>query len=178
MISQLGLLIESSSDRLTPLAIGLLGDLREELQAVMARISAMDRKIEAVFKAHPTCQLLETIPGVGVMTATAVYAAVVDAKQFKNGRAFSSWLGLVPRQYSTGGRSTLLGISKRGDSYLRKLVVHGARAMTGMPGRRSPWMQEVEKRRGRNKAVVAQANKNARIMWAVMARQEGYRSAA
>ena len=95
--------------------------------AVMDRIEKMEKKIEQLFKQNEVCQLLETIPGVGLLTATAVYAAVPDAGQFKNGRHFSASIGLVPRQYSTGGKSNLLGISKRGDRYLRKLIVHGAR---------------------------------------------------
>jgi transposase len=107
---------------------------------------------------------------------TAMYAAVVDANQFKNGRSLASWLGLVPRQYSTGGRNTLLGISKRGNPYLRKFLVHGARSIVGFPSRRSEWMIEVEKRRGRNKAVVAQANKNARMIWAIMSKKEAYQA--
>jgi len=178
MISQLGELIDSALDRLTPVMTELLREHQEELRELMERITKMDRKLQMIFKAQPICQLLESIPGVGVMTATAVWAAVVDPNQFKNGRAFSSWLGLVPQQHSTGGRNVLLGISKRGDRYLRKLIVHGARSRTGEPGLKTTWMQQVEQRRGRNKAVVAQANKNARMIWAVMARKEAYRSAA
>lgn len=101
----------------------------------------------------------------------------MDPSQFRNGRDFSAWLGLVPAQHSTGGRSRLLGISKRGNKYLRKLIVHGARSRTGEPQLRSTWFQEVEKRRGRNKAVVAQANKTARILWAILKTKQEYRAA-
>ena len=127
MITGLAELIEKSDSKLSPMIREILLDLREELKAVMDRIEKMEKKIEQLFKQNEVCQLLETIPGVGLLTATAVYAAVPDAGQFKNGRHFSASIGLVPRQYSTGGKSNLLGISKRGDRYLRKLIVHGAR---------------------------------------------------
>ena len=110
--------------------------------------------------------------------STAVFGAVVDPNQFKNGRDFSAWLGLVPAQHSSGGKSRLLGISKRGNPYLRKLIVHGARSRVGVPSLQSQWMAEVEKRRGRNMAVVAQANKNARIIWAVMSSKQEYKANA
>lgn len=177
MISGLAELIEKSEAKLSPLIREVFSDLREELKAVMERIEGMERKIARLFKQNEICQLLETIPGVGLLTATAVYAAAPDPGQFKNGRHFSASIGLVPRQYSSGGKSNLLGISKRGDRYLRKLIVHGARTQVAMPDRRSPWLAEVEKRRGRNKAVVAQANKTARIIWAVMAKKQGYQLA-
>lgn len=174
MISQLSYLIESAGEKITPVTRELLIEHQEELVEILARIKRMDSKLEQVLKNNSVCQFIESIPGVGVLTATAMYAAVVDANQFKNGRALAAWLGLVPRQYSTGGRNTLLGISKRGNPYLRKLLVHGARSMVAIPGRKTEWMKEVEKRRGRNKAVVAQANKNARMIWAVMMKKEPY----
>lgn len=176
IISGLALLIEKSEAKLSPMIREVLLDLREELKGVMERIEAMEKKIERLFKQNEVCQLLETIPGVGLLTATAVFAAVPDPGQFKNGRHFSASIGLVPRQHSTGGRSNLLGISKRGDRYLRKLIVHGARTRVSMPCLRSPWLAEVEKRRGRNKAVVAQANKTARIIWAVMSKRKSYQA--
>jgi len=178
MISCLPELIDSAGEKLTVVARELLQEHHEELLGILERIKKFDRRIEQIVKSNPICQMIHTIPGVGVMTASAVYAAVVNPGQFKNGRAMSAWLGLVPRQHSSGGRSNLLGISKRGDGYLRKLLVHGARSMVGAPGRRSLWMAEVEKRRGRNKAVVAQANKNARMIWAIMNKKEVYHPAA
>ena len=114
-----------------------------------------------------------TIPGVGVLTATALVAAVGDTGEFRNGRELAAWLGLVPRQRSTGGRAKLLGISKRGDRHLRTLLIHGARAsLRHAPrrtDRRSRWASATEQRRGRNIAAVALANKNARTAWAVLA---------
>jgi transposase len=105
-------------------------------------------------------------------------AAVSDATHFKNGRQFAAWLGLVPRQHSTGGKPRLLGISKRGDIYLRKLFVHGARATIRWVGlkndRRSQWLRALMQRRGTNRAVVAQANKNARIAWVLLATDQVY----
>ncbi len=113
------------------------------------------------------------IPGIGLQTATALVAAVGDAAEFRNGREMVAWLGLVPRQRSTGGRPTLLGISKRGDRYLRTLLIHGARSSLRYAWRRtderSRWVLALEQRRGRNVAAVALANKNARTAWAVLA---------
>jgi transposase len=108
-------------------------------------------------------------------------AAVSDASAFKNGRQFAAWLGLVPRPYSTGGQVRLLGISKRGDSYLRKLLIHGARATMRWVGRktdrRSQWMRQLVERRGKNRAAVAVANKNARIVWALLTHHQDYQLA-
>ena len=119
--------------------------------------------------------MLQTILGVGLLTSTAIVGAVPDANAFKNGRHFAAWMGLVPRQHSTGRRTTLLGISKRGDKNLRSLVVHGARSRMTHSKLKSKWLKEVENRRGRNKAVVAQANKNARTIWSIMKHKEPYK---
>lgn len=120
------------------------------------------------------------IPGVGPITASALVASVGDAKSFANGRQMASWLGLVPRQHSSGGKSTLLGISKRGDSYLRTLLVHGARAVVRYPeGKTDPsadWLKGLLTRRNTNVAVIAQANKNARTAWALLAHDRRFRS--
>ena len=116
------------------------------------------------------------------MTATALVAAVGEATTFKNGREFAAWLGLMPLQHSTGGKPLLLGISKRGDRYLRKLLIHGARAVVrtveGKQDGRSRWLQSLIARRGKNRAGVAQANKTARIAWVLLAKGERYRPAA
>src|SRR4029453_741760 len=128
--------------------------------------------------AHPVCQRLLTIPGIGPLTATALVAAVSDATHFKNGQQFAAWVGLVPRQHSTGGKPRLLGISKRGDVYLRKLLVHGARATLRWirlkTDRRSTGLRGVIERRGKNKAAVAMANKNARIVWVLLTTDQVY----
>ena len=123
-----------------------------------------------------------TIPGVGPMSATALVAAVADARAFKSGREMAAWLGLVPRQHSTGGKPKLLGISKRGDTYLRKLLIHGARSALRFADRkfdrRSRWAVEVADRRGRNVAAVALANKTVRTAWVLLTKGEEYRTIA
>ena len=142
------------------------------------RLAYYNEKIEAIGAAHPVCQRLSTIPGIGPLTATALVAAVSDATHFTNGRQFAAWVGLVPRQHSTGGKARLLGISKRGDVYLRKLLVHGARATLRWVGlktdRRSQWLRGLIERRGKNKAAVALANKNARIAWVLLSSDQTY----
>ena len=127
------------------------------------------------------CQRLDEILGVGPLIASATYAAAGDGKNFVNGRHLSAWIGLVPGQHSTGGKPTLLGISKRGNAYLRTLFIHGARAVlmhsVDKTDSFSLWAQALLKRRGHNKACVAVANKMARIAWVVMAKGETYRPA-
>jgi transposase len=125
---------------------------------------------------------VQAIPGIGPLTATALIAAVPDATHFKNGRQLAAWLGLVPREHSTGGKPRLLGISKRGDLYLRKLLVHGARAtlrwVALKDDPRSRWVKALVARRGKNRAAVALANKNARIIWALLAHNQEYHAPA
>lgn len=168
--------------KLTPLSRELFQQLLEELGARDARIAAYDVQLAQVAQTHPVCQRLLTIPGLGELTVTALVAAVSDATQFTNGRQFAAWLGLVPRQHSTGGKPRLLGISKHGDSYLRKLLVHGARSCLRWVGRkcdrRSQWVRSLMERRGWNRAAVALANKNARVAWVLLCTEEVYRTAA
>jgi transposase len=138
--------------KLTPHSLALFQQLLEELATLEARVATYDAQLAQVAQTHPVCQRLMTIPGLGALTATALVAAVSGATQFKNGRQFAAWLGLVPRQHSTGGKSRLLGMSKHGDSYLRKLLVHGARSCLRWVGRkrdrRSQWVQSLMERRG------------------------------
>jgi transposase len=156
--------------------------LLDELNATDERIERLNKKIVLISKTNEICKRLQTIPGVGPKTATAVLASVADATVFKNGRQFSAWLGLVPRQSSSGGKDLLLGISKRGDVYLRCLLVHGARSVIRTADtkkdRLSQWALEKEKTRGTNRAIVAVANKNARIIWSLMKSGETYKSKA
>jgi len=167
---------------MTDLTRTLFTELLEELRVIMERVMEYDRKIEAIHKAHPVCQRLATIPGVGPLTATAIIASVGDPKMFENGRQLSAYLGLVPRQFSTGGKDRLLGISKRGDPYIRKLLIHGARTVVQWVDKKenpkSQWLKKLIARRGINKATVALANKNARVIWVLMAREENYRESA
>lgn len=157
----------------------LLAELYEELVALDRRVEELTRRIEHQVRQHPDMQRLMQVPGIGPLTASALVTAVGDATQFRNGRQLAAFLGLVPRQQSSGGKSRLLGIHKRGDSYLRGLLVHGARSVlrTALhkPDERSRWLMNLATRRHRNIATVAQANKTARIAWAMLARNEPYR---
>jgi transposase len=170
--------LESAKDKLSALSQEMFWKLVEEFAALEKQLAYYQEKLEALATTHPEGQRLMTIPGLGPLTATALVAAVSDASACKNGRQFAAWLGLVPRQHSTGGKERLLGISKRGDSYLRKLLVHGARATIRWVGRktdrRSQWRRQLIERRGKNRTAVAVANKNARIVWALLTSHQAY----
>jgi len=158
-------------------------DLFEELAALDGRVKNYDDKIQSIHRAHPVCQRLSKMPGIGPITATAMIASVGNAQAFKNGRQFAAWLGLVPRQHSSGGKERLLGISKRGDTYLRMLLIHGARVVLryrkeNPQSKQEIWINNLVERRGMNRAAVALANKNARRIWVLMARDEEYREIA
>src|SRR5947209_8544085 len=174
--------LEAEKDKLTPLSQEMFGKLVEEFAALEKQLAYYQEKLEALATTHPESQRLMTIPGIGPITATALVAAVGDVGVFKNGRQFAAWLGLVPKQHSTGGQTHLLGISKRGDSYVRKLLIHGARATLRwvklQTDRRSQWIRELLKRRGWNRTAVAVANKNARIVWALLSRGGVYGASA
>jgi transposase len=174
--------LEDDQAKLTALSTEIFWHLYDEFLAVEKRLAYYDEKRAAIGQAHPACQRLQTIPGIGPVSATALIAAIGDVTQFKNGRQLAAWLGLVPREHSTGGKPRLLGISKRGDVYLRKLLVHGARAtlrwIETKHDERSQWLKALMARRGKNRAAVALANKNARIVWALLAHNQEYRSRA
>ena len=174
-----GLLGKTLSDietTLSSLANSMFLALQEELSSFDGRIEQLNKQIEAICKAHPICKRLEEIPGVGALTATAIIAAATAPQQFKNGRQFAAWIGLVPKQYSTGGKTVLHRISKRGNPYIRRLLVHGARSVLWRAEKklddRSLWMTSVKQRRGSNKACVALANKNARVIWVLLTNPE------
>lgn len=169
-------------ERVTLVGRLLFESMLVEIRELDQKIAEMDQKVETAHCSSEACQRLAEIPGVGKLTATAVVAAVGDAGSFKNGREFSAWIGLVPKQHSSGGKERLLGISKRGDVYLRTLLIHGARASIRFLDRqaessRKQWLQKLIERRGKNRAVVALANKNARQIWVLLARNEEYRAA-
>ena len=170
--------LDAERAKLTPLSTELFAQLYDEFGVLEKRLASYTDKIAAIGAAHPVCQRLMTIPGIGPLTATALVAAVSTATAFKNGRQFAAWIGLVPRQHSTGGKPRLLGMSKRGDVYLRKLLVHGARATLRWirlkTDRRSTWLRGLIERRGKNKAAVALANKNARIVWVLLTTDQVY----
>jgi transposase len=171
--------LQNEQAKLTALSTEVFWQLYDEFLSLEKRLAYYDEKLAAIGRAHPECQRLQTIPGIGPISATAILAAISDATQFKNGRQLAAWLGLVPREHSTGGKPRLLGISKRGDCYLRKLFVHGARAtlrwVDSKQDDRSRWLKALIGRRGKNRAAVALANKNARIAWALLAHNQEYR---
>lgn len=160
----------------------LCSELYEELIELNNRIKLYDKKIEVIYKSDPICQKLAAVEGIGPLSATMLTVALGDGSLFENGRHFAAFLGLVPKQYSSGGKQVLLGISKRGDSYLRGLLIHGARAVLyrakKKDDKRSLWLNQLNERRGYNKTCVALANKNARIVWALVAKNKSYKKAA
>ena len=174
------LILEDAENQLTVISRALFCELSEEFTAIEDKLVEYDKLIIQENKNNGICQRLHGILGIGPVTATALYAAVGDGKEFKNGRHLSAWCGLVPKQHSTGGKSNLLGISKRGNSYLRTLFIHGGRSVlrhsTNKTDKFSLWAKSLEERRGFNKACVAIANKLARIAWVVMARGEEFKA--
>jgi transposase len=178
-VSQLTAVVADLEDTRVPaLARSALQGLVDQLRDTERRVGELDARLAEQAKADEACQRLTTIPGIGPITATALTATVGDATVFESGRHLAAWLGLAPRQNSSGGRERLGGISKAGDGYLRRLLVHGARSVMRWHGKTSPWLAGLLKRRPFNVAVVALANKLARIAWAVMARGENYRKPA
>jgi transposase len=176
--SHIGAVLEDAENGLPNLARRAFADLNARIGELDQRILAYDRELEALARQSDAAKRLQQIPGIGPITATALEASVADARLFKNGRQFAAWLGLVPRQYTTGGHVRLGRITKRGDVYLRTLLIHGTRAVLsntqGKPDRLSRWAEGVRARRGTRRAAVALAAKNARIAWVLLARGEDY----
>ena len=172
-------LTEEMEARLSGCAKSLFRSLYEELCDLDERIAGMEERVTQAFRADALCQRIGEIEGVGPITATAVVAAIANGSTFDNGRQFAAWLGLVPRQHSSGDKQRLMGITKRGDPYLRTLLIHGARSIIFRAGKktdqRSQWIAGKAKSLGVTKACVAVANKNARIIWALLAKGEPYR---
>ena len=152
----------------------MVRDMYERLALLDTQIARYDNLISQAHKASPPSQRLDKIRGVGPMIATAAIAAAGSATEFANGRQFAAWIGLTSRQHSSGGRQRLFGITKRGNGYLRMLLVHGARSVVQQAAKRndplSKWILELQARRGTNVAVVALANKIARTIWVLLAR--------
>jgi transposase len=165
-------------DDLGELVRSLVRELREELVELDRRITSYDRRIREIFRNSEPYQRLGKIEGIGPITATALIAAVGDRTCFKNGRQFAAWLGLVPKQRSRGGRARLVGISKRGDRCLRTLMIHDARAALARAGGKqdpkSLWLAKLRQSRHTNVAAVALANKNAKVVWAMLAGDTSY----
>ena len=157
----------------------LMQRMLDHLKSLDQQVGELERQIRTWHRSSTLSCKLEKVPGIGPITATALVASIGDAKQFANGRQLAAWLGLVPRQHSTGGKVNLLGISKRGDCYLRTLLIHGARAVI-LATERKPttqgWLVRLLDRRHKNVAAVALANKTARIVWALLAHEREFRS--
>lgn len=176
---QLPDILEDAENGLTMAARTVFADLQGQLLELDKQVAAYGDKIQAIHRASDVSQRLSDVPGIGPITATALLASLGDGKAFASARQVSAWLGLVPRQDSSGGKPRLLGISKRGDVYLRTLLIHGARAVvkaaTQKDDSQSRWINDLVKRRNANIAAVAVANKNARIVWALLTGPANYK---
>jgi transposase len=171
----------AAAEQLPELARRVIGDLLGHLRALDERIDAYDRDLEAQAHQCEPAQRLMKIRGIGATTALAIVATVGNGREFRNGRQFAAWIGLVPNQHSTGGKTRLGHISKRGDAYLRGLLVQGARSVLhsaeGRGDRISRWVLPLQERRGYYRTLVAIANKNARVAWALLANNTELRAA-
>jgi transposase len=171
--------LENADEDLTPRMRNLLALLWDEWKELERQVVGLNLEVEQIASTDAACLRLRQIPGIGPLIATAIVAAIGNGAAFHKGREFAAWMGLVPRQYSTGGKAKLFGISKRGNRYLRKILIHGARAVVLRCKRdRVPmgaWITALEQRAPRNVLIVATANKLARIAWAVLSTGEDYR---
>ena len=168
-------ILEDAENGLARMSRELFTRLLEHLRHLDTQVLALEAQIKAWHRQDAASRRLEEIPGIGPLTASALVASIGDARHFKNGRQLSAWLGLVPRQRSTGGKSNLLGISKRGDVYLRTLLIHGARS-TLRTAKPDTWGAGLAERSNKNLAAVALANKTARIVWALLAHGRSFRA--
>lgn len=172
-------LIEDASNELPGTFRLLVQRLLDHLKELDRQVDELEAQILAWHRSSELSCKLAQVPGIGPITASALVASIGDAKNFDNGRQVGAWLGLVPRQHSSGGKSNLLGMSKRGDTYLRTLLIHGARSVIYRAGQRTEscqWINGVVNRRNKNVAAVALANKNARIVWALLAHDRHYQA--
>ena len=170
--------IADGYNELTPSSRKSFQGLYEKLVDVEARLKSLNTKVRQLCRQNESCQRILKIPGVGELTATAIVAAVPDPGEFRNGRHMSAWLGLVPRQSSSGDKQILLGISKRGDRYLRTLLIHGARSVLShykdLDNDYNRWVGRRKAALSHNKAAVALANKNTRIIWSMLSSGEEF----
>ncbi len=177
---QLPQYLEDGDNELTSVSREVFAELYEQLQTLDEQIKGYDQKIKHLVNISDPCKRLLKLPGVGPIVATALLMTVGNGKEFKNGRHMAAYFGLVPKQHSSGGKDRLLGISKRGDRYVRTLLIHGARAVAyrvkNNPEHENQWLYRLIERCGINKAVVAFANKIARQAWVLLARDEHYQS--
>ncbi len=171
-------LIEDACNELPGSFRLLIDRLLKHLKALDEQVDEMEAQIRTWHKESEISRRLERVPGIGPLTASALVASIGDAKNFDNGRQLAAWLGLVPRQHSSGGKSTLLGMSKRGDAYLRTLLIHGARSVLIRAAQRNDensWLVKLTNRRNANVAAVALANKTARTVWALLFHDREYK---
>ncbi|MDN0076335.1 IS110 family transposase [Crenobacter sp. SG2303] len=175
---RLPMVLEDSNNGLPGMMRELVTRLADHLRVLDQQVAELEKQIQLWHRQSEPSQRLAAIPGIGPITATALVASIGDARSFANGRQLAAWLGLVPRQHSSGGKPVLLGISKRGDVYLRTLLIHGARAVISHIERRcdqaESWLKRLLSRRNRNISAVALANKNARIVWVLLAHDRQY----
>jgi transposase len=179
-LDKLAEILEDNKEKLTEKSQTVFAKLNEQFKAYNAEVTEYDKQIETMANQDVMCKEIMKINGIGPLTASAAVATIGDAKVFKNGREVSAWLGLVPKQHSSGNTIRLSGISKRGDRYMRTLLIHGARTVVksceNKIDGKSLWITDKKQRCGYNKAAVALANKNARIIWAILATGECYRA--
>jgi transposase len=166
--------LERLAERLPAPLIDTLRDQWNELGRLDERIARIEASLLAWLRQDGAAKAISAIPGVGLLTATAAVATMGQPKAFRSGREFAAWTGLVPAQTGSGGKVRLLGMSKRGDTYLRTLLIHGARAVLQHAKAPSPWLQQISQRRPPNVVIVALANKIARTIWAVLAHDRAY----
>jgi transposase len=162
------------ADRLPAALIDTLREQWNGLSALDGQIAAIERRMREWKKEDRDVRAIAEIPGVGLLTSTAAVATIGDPKTFRSGREFAACIGLVPKQVGSGGKLMLLGISKRGDTYLRTLLIHGARSVVSSPKQHDPWIEQMKKRRPLNVVIVALANKMARMIWAILAHGRPY----
>jgi transposase len=178
---QLPQILEDAENGLPEISRSLVARLFEHFQQLGNQVKELESQIKVWHRQSAASERIEAIPGIGALTASALVASIGDAKTFKSGRQLAAWLGLVPRQDSSGGKEKLLGISKRGDVYLRTLLIHGARAVLFHRMRQvehqDGWLMKLRARRNANIAAVALANKNARVVWALLAHGREYSEA-
>jgi len=171
--------LENRDQRLSGLLLELIAEMSEQLKLLEQRLHEYDLRVRRLLRADERCLRLAEVPGIGELTATALVATVGNAREFKSGRELAAYLGLVPRHRASGGRTVMLGISKHGDTYLRTLLIHGARAAlcinSRWRGAHGAWAEGLKVRRGPNIAAVALANKNARVAWKLLSTGERYR---
>lgn len=177
ILKQMPEILEDGENGLPGMMRTLLERLTESLKEMNRQVEELEKQIVLWHRENEASRRLAEIPGIGPITASTIVATVGKAKEFKNGRQLAAWMGLVPRQHSSGGRQNLLGISKRGDTYLRTLLIHGARAVIRFAENKAKpesWLRKLMTRRNKNVAAVALANKNARIVWALLVNNQTF----